>query len=192
MVHNEKSETVKEDKDFINKSHLKIIAIILVIILFDTLFIMFYKFDTGPSTGNVKISVLPAVQEIKKGQEFNVNISIDPGNKQISAAQFNLIFSSSAINIKNVMESSFLNYGNAKTAFNPGTINNDKGILANVWGVIITPGASVTTRNTFVNITMSARNAGTTRIDLENVIISGPENNLYQVEILNGTVNIVE
>jgi hypothetical protein len=192
MVHNEKPGTVLKDRDFKKKSRLKITYIILIIILYITLFLMLNKSDNRASYSNVKVSVLPESQLIKKGQDIHVGISIDPGNKPISAVQFNLLFNSHVINIINVTESSFLNYGNAKTAFNQGKINNDKGILANSWGVIITPGASVSSNNTFVNITMNAKNGGISRLDLENVIISGPDDNSYQVEILNGTAYVIE
>lgn len=172
----------------IKRRYTKIIAVILLIILSVIIFIIFNILNK--SSDDVEISVLAPPRSVNKGQDFNIDIIIDPANKPVSAAQFDLIFNGSVINIRNVTDSSLFKQGSLQSIFNPGIINNSMGSLMNVWGVIITPGMNVTSKNTFVTVTMEAKNAGTSSLGLKNVIISGPGDNSYQVRILNGSINV--
>ncbi|MCX9012740.1 MAG: cohesin domain-containing protein [Candidatus Methanoperedens sp.] len=168
-----------------------IIAILLigVILLFRALFMP----GTGISTTSIpEISVNPASVVAGKGNEFNINISMNPAGNPISAVQFNLLFNSSIINIKDVTEGDFFKQGGAKTAFSSGILDKKRGALTNVWGLIITPGANATAKGTLATITIYASDAGTSQLDLTDVIISNPGNNSIQIKIINGSVGVKE
>lgn len=126
----------------------------------------------------VEININPSSQNVENGQEFLVNITIDPVNNPISAAQFDLIFNSSYIEVKNVKEGNLFKQNNAKTIFNSGIINNSKGNIINIWG-LITAKSNVTTKGTIATITIYAKNnTGTAPLDLTNVIITDPKSNV--------------
>ncbi len=136
----------------------------------------------------VEVTVNPASQVIKKGQEITINISIDPVNSPITAAQFNMLFNSSLIEVKNVTEGDLYSQNGADTIFNSGILNNTEGTLINVWGLIITPGANVTTKGDLATITIYAKDAGVSLINLTSVIVSDPDSQAAQVNITNGSI----
>ncbi len=138
----------------------------------------------------VELSVYPASKVVKKGQEFSINISIDPVNNSISAAQFNLLFNSSFVEVRNVTEGNLLKQNGAATVFNPGVFNNSRGTLTDVWGLIITPGANITAKGILATITMYAKDTGISRLNITNVIISNPKSNPVQTHITNGSTNV--
>jgi hypothetical protein len=135
-----------------------------------------------------EISVDPALQAVQKGEEFSINISINPADAPILAGQFNLLFDNSVIDIKKVTEGDLFKQGGAKTAFNSGTLDKKRDILINVWGLIIKPGANVTKKGSLATITMYANNSGTSKLNLSGVIISDPGGNSIRIKITNGSV----
>lgn len=140
----------------------------------------------------VEIGIYPASKIIEKGQDFTVNVSVDPVGSPITGAQFNLLFNSSFVEVKNVSEGNLFKQKGAITLFNPGTLNNSEGSLINVWDLIIVSGANVTTKGTLATITMNARKTGTAGIDLSHVIVSDPASNATQVNVANSSVKIVQ
>jgi len=81
--------------------------------------VFFSIFDIGAALP-VEISVQTPSLIIGKGQEFNVNISINPVNNPISGGQFNLVFNSSLATIKNVSEDTLFKINGAKPCSIPG------------------------------------------------------------------------
>ncbi|MDO8725723.1 MAG: PGF-pre-PGF domain-containing protein [Candidatus Methanoperedens sp.] len=138
----------------------------------------------------VEVSVTSDIQIGEVGQDFSINISIDPFNNPITGAQFNLLFDSSVLEIKSITEGNLFNQNGANTAFNSGILNNSDGTLINVWGLIITPGANVTTKANISTITMNAKNTGSSRLNLTHMIVSDPDSNALEVNIINGSVSI--
>lgn len=139
----------------------------------------------------VGISIDPTAQVVEEGQDFSINISIDPSNNYITAAQFNLIFNSSYLEVKSVTEGNLFKHEGANTTFNSGILNNSRGALINVWGLIITPGANVTTKDTIAMITLHAKASGNSQLNLTNVIVSYPDSQAAQVNLSNGSVSVV-
>ncbi|HEY9205711.1 MAG TPA: PGF-pre-PGF domain-containing protein [Candidatus Methanoperedens sp.] len=137
-----------------------------------------------------EISINPAYQSIENGQEFNIDILIDPVNNPITGAQFNLNFDNSLVNIKNVSEGNLFKQNGTTTAFNSGSPNNADGTLINVWGLIIIPGSNVSTKGTLATILMTATGEGMSALNLSNVIISDPASQEVQVNITNGSVDV--
>jgi len=138
----------------------------------------------------VEVNVTSDIQSVESGQDLIINISIDPFNNSVTGAQFNLLFNSSILEIINITEGSLFNQNGANTAFNSGIIDNSDGTLINVWGLIITPGANVTTKANIATITMTAKNAGSSRLNLTHVIVSDPDSQALDVNIINGSVSV--
>jgi len=140
------------------------------------------------SASPVEINIDTPSQPVYKGQDFNINISVDPVDNPITAIQFNLLFNSSLIEVRNIKEGFLLKQKGANTIFNSGTLNNKMGTVVNVWGLIITPGASITAQGIIAGLTLNAKEAGSSKIILTNVIISNPENQAVQTVILDASV----
>ena len=140
----------------------------------------------------VEIGIYPASKIIEKGQDFTVNVTVDPVGSPITGAQFNLLFNGSFVEVKNVSEGNLFKQKGASTLFNPGILNNSDGRLINVWNLIIVPGSNVTTKGTLATITMNARKTGIAGLNLSHVIISDPGSNATQVNVANSSVKIVQ
>lgn len=154
--------------------------------------VIFVNFNTlaGADSSPVKVSINPAYQVIETGKEFNISILIDPVNKPITAVQFNLLFNSSAVEVRNVTEGELFKQSGADTIFNSGIPDNSEGRLINVWDLIITPGKNVSSKAAVAEITMYAKYAGTPLLNLTNVIISDPYSQAVQINITNGSIGI--
>ena len=137
-----------------------------------------------------QVSIDPAFQAVEKGQEFSINITIDPVNNPVAGAQFELIFDSKLLGIKNVIQGDFFRKNGITTFFSSGTPDNINGTLSNVWEVITTPGINATAKGTFVRVNMYAKNAGTINLVLINVKLSDPGGKSIPFIIKNGTITI--
>ena len=134
-----------------------------------------------------KVTVSPISQTVMKGQNFTVNISVVP-DTEIAGMQFSLRFNSSLLKAKSVSEGELFKQGGHITVFNPGTIDNEEGIVKYVYGCIIGRG-SVSTPGTFaiINITASNSKTGISHISLFH---TDPEGNPVPITIENGTVEV--
>jgi len=175
------------EKFDIRKYRAQIILIFILLLVFYGVFFIYLK----KTSNNVEIEISPGVFEIEKGEKFQVNILINPDNNPVTSLQFNLIFNGSLINITNVSEGPFLKQHNATTIFNPGRLDQDKGVLMKVWGVITTKGRNASTTNHFAIITMVAKDKGISKLELDNVMAGGPKGKSYNVVITNGSAIII-
>ena len=134
------------------------------------------------------VSVSAPISPVSHGQQFTVNITVQPNNA-IAGAQFSLSFNPSLVIINSVTEGNLLNQGAANTYFMTGTINNTVGTLTNVAGAIITPGQTVSAAGIFAVITMTASSSsGTCPLTLSNVVIGDINGNSLSVNVANGQV----
>jgi hypothetical protein len=134
------------------------------------------------------VTVSVPAQPVSHGQQFTVNIVMQPNNA-IAGAQFSLSFNPSLVSINSVTEGNLFNQGGANTYFMAGTINNAAGTLTNVGGAIITPGQTVSTTGTFAVITMTASSSsGTCPLSLSNVVAGDINGNSISINIVNGQV----
>lgn len=175
----------------LRKFRVKIILIFLLLLVFGEDLLIYYPIHLKKTSDSVEIQISPGVLEIEKGENFKVNVLIDPDNKPVSSLQFNLIFNDSLINIINVTEGPFLKQHNGTTIFNPGKLDPDKGILMKVWGLITTKGVNASASNNFAIITMAAKDTGISKLELDNAVAGGPEGKSYNVTITNGSVKII-
>lgn len=159
-------------------------------IFFLTILFLFCRIAAG-SAIPVEVGVQANSLFIEKGQEFKINISIDPNTNPISGAQFSLVFNKSLAKIKNISEGNLLKINGAKTLFNYVVPKNRTGNRINVWGLIITPGESVAKENNLTQITFISNATGTFRLELTNVIICNPESISLKTNISNLSLNII-
>ena len=136
----------------------------------------------------VIVTVSAPTQPVSQGQQFTVNITVQPNNS-IAGIQFSLSFNPALVSINSVTQGNLLNQGGANTYFTAGTINNTAGTLTNVAGAITTPGQTVSAAGTFAVITMTASSvSGTCPLTLSNVIVGDINGNSLTVNMVNGQV----
>jgi hypothetical protein len=134
------------------------------------------------------VTVSAPAQPVSQGQQFTVNITVQPNNS-IAGVQFSLSFNPSLVSINSVTQGNLLNQGGTSTYFTAGTINNIAGTLTNVAGAITTPGQTVSAAGTFAVITMTASSgSGTCPLTLSNVIVGDINGNSLTVNVVNGQV----
>jgi len=140
-----------------------------------------------PSTA---VNVSPASQTIGFGETFDIEITVDPV-EDIAGAQLNLDFNASLITVNTVSEGNLLKQGGCSTYFSSGTIDNVAGTVTDIYGVITTPGCSVSTYGTFVILHCTAKMMkGTSPIDLLSVVVGDPGGSEVPIQINNGSVVI--
>jgi hypothetical protein len=138
-----------------------------------------------------KLTVMPSSKTVTFGQDFTLNISIDPKGTGIAGAQLNIAFNKSILRINDIIEGNLFKQDGASTLFNGGVIvNNTKGTVENIYAAII--GASnVTTKGTFIKINATAIAAsGISGFDLSNIKISDPQGDPIVYNLTNGMIKI--
>ncbi len=159
----------------------KFIAIILAIIALAAI--------AAAEPAEVKIE--SAYKLVEKGQNFTVNISIDPNGTAIAGAQLNLEFNNSRINIivnetpVNVVledgtvvtinnrsastEGDLFAKNGLRSFFNPGTVGS--GIMENVFSAIL-GNFSTQEKGDLINITLFAVTNETSELNISNLKIA--------------------
>jgi len=136
------------------------------------------------------VSVFPSSQTVSQGETFTIAIFVEP-DRDIAGMQFSLKFNGSLISVKTVSEGELLKKSGLNTFFNEGNINNEDGIVSDVYGCILGKG-NVSESGYFALINATAISPGTSYIELKNVKISDPEGNYVPVIVENGTVMIIQ
>ena len=136
------------------------------------------------------VSVSPSSQTVSQGETFTVAIFVEP-DRDIAGVQFSLKFNGSLISVKTVSEGELLKKSGLNTFFNEGKINNEDGIISDVYGCILGKG-NVSESGYFALINATALSPGTSYIELKNVKICDPEGNYVPVIVENGTVMIIQ
>jgi hypothetical protein len=142
------------------------------------------------AAGTAIVSVSAPSQPVSSGNQFTINIIVQP-NTAIAGAQFNLSFNPSLVSVNSVTEGNLFTQGGASTYFMPGTINNTTGSVTGVAGAIITPGKTVSTTGTLAVITMTAGTSkATSTLTLSNVIVGDINGQSVSVSVVNSQVVI--
>jgi len=145
---------------------------------------------TGVALAYSNVSVFPSSQTVSQGETFTIAIFVEP-DRDIAGVQFSLKFNGSLISVKTVSEGELLKKSGLNTFFNEGKINNEDGIISDVYGCILGKG-NVSESGYFALINATALSPGTSYIELKNVKISDPEGNYVPVIVENGTVMIIQ
>lgn len=138
----------------------------------------------------VNMNIDPPQQNMNVGDQFSLNIQIDPQGTTVAGIQADIRFNPAVLQVVKVVEGNFLNRGGS-TFFNSGTINNNNGEVNNIaTGVLYVGGQN--SIGTFVTINFKAIAEGNSQIDIVNPLISDPDNNKVDSAIQNGVVYIMQ
>jgi len=166
-----------------NRNYFKILILIPILALASYLPII-----PVSAASPVIVTVSPPMQPLSHGQQFTVDINVQPNNA-IAGAQFNLTYNPLLVSINSVTEGNLFNQGGAATYFMAGTVNNTAGTLTNVADVITTPGQTDSSPGTLAVITMTASSAsGTCPLTLSNVVVGDINGISLAVTLVNGQI----
>ncbi|MCD4822375.1 MAG: hypothetical protein K8R11_10000 [Methanococcoides sp.] len=131
----------------------------------------------------------PSSQVVAPGETFTIDIFVSP-DVDIAGMQFDLLYDGSKFQITDVNEGNLFKQSGMGTFFVAGSINSDQ--INDAYGCIL--GASDTsTPATFASITLAAdeQASGKSDLVLKDVIISDPNGNAVDIEIMNTEVIIL-
>ncbi|WP_406660515.1 cohesin domain-containing protein [Methanolobus sp. ZRKC3] len=147
-----------------------------------------FMLATGASAETV-ISISPEKLQIDENGAFTLEITIT-SDLAITGTELQLSYDPELISVTGISEGSFLKQGDGSTIFSKGDIDNEQGIVTNVYGVIMGK-ETILEPGTFASIEFSAGDvAGISEIELNNVIVSNSAGASLPVEINNGKVLI--
>lgn len=163
---------------FIQKGNACFIMILLILFLFsDSLVIA----DQPMSN---MVSVI-AENETITSDSFIINITCNPG-EPIKSFEFDLDFDQTLFSVCSVSEGDF--FSGFDTFFNAGTINNESGVVTDVYGLIVGPG-TVESTGVLVSITCDVISEGSGDVALSTVGLTN-ETSYLSVTGVNDTVII--
>jgi hypothetical protein len=145
---------------------------------------------TAFAAPDTAVTVEPDSQSVGTGATFTVDIYVVP-DTAIAGMQCYLSFNASLLQANSVTEGNLLDQGGASTYFMSGTIDNVAGTISGIAGAITTPGSSVSGAGTFATISFTAgMTAGTSAIDLSNVIVGNTAGQPVPITVTDGEVII--
>jgi hypothetical protein len=139
------------------------------------------------AAGSTTVKVDLLSQTISSGSTFTINIACVP-SQSIKAFELQVVFNPSLLKANSVAKGNIFN--SYSTFFNPGSIDNVKGTITDVYDLILGKGMT-SSSGTLVTISFTAKStSGTSTINLKNV---GVTNDLRYVPITitNGSVQII-
>lgn len=142
-----------------------------------------------PTPEVTTINITPSTKTVLPGP-FTVNVTVET-EVLIAGVQFDLCFDPSLVRANNVTEGNLLKQDGANTYFYSGTIDNAAGTITYVASAIATPGETVSTPGVVATIQMTAKSAaGTSTLDLSNVIVGDINGNSVAIAVNDGSVRI--
>lgn len=139
----------------------------------------------GGFGGNATVSVQPSSQTVEKGETFIISVYIEP-DEAIIGATFNVLsYDASLIHANSVTEGNlFNNY----LMFNPGNIDNENGMITDVY-LITEKGKHKS--GTLVDIEFTAQQElGISDLNLQGVFVANENNMPLILDINDGSVTI--
>ena len=135
-----------------------------------------------------QISVVPSNQTVSKGENFTVNISVDPEGSEVFGASYHLHFNNMVLNATDQTNGPFLSQDGADTNVAPNEISNTIGVIK--YGEVRTGVTyGVTNHSILATITFKATESGTSSLKLSEVKLSGPFAQPIPY-VLNGTCDV--
>jgi Cohesin domain. len=156
-----------------------------------SIFLFILVFGCFNSTATY-VTLEPSTQIVTSGDDFTVDVLINP-DKGIAGLQFDIEFDNSKIQVDKVSKGGFLDSSGTPSFTNYGNIDNNAGIVSDIYGVVLGP-SSILKSGSFASITMTAKEqaTSTSTICLKNVIISDSSGQPIDVFIKNTTLTINE
>ena len=138
---------------------------------------------------NPTVSISTGDYSVHRNRNFTVNISLDP-TVPIQGLQSDLSFDSTLVSVVSVTEGNLLTQGGASTYFSQGDIDNAKGTITGMSGIIL-EGGPVSTPGIFATIQMTSKNdAGTSSLSLSNVKTTNIESKSEPTLVNDGRVTV--
>lgn len=138
-----------------------------------------------------QISVVPAYQEVTKGENFTVDIYVDPEGNETAGADFILRFNNTLLNATSLSKGTFFSGFTTDDTYGKG-INNTTGTVD--YGEVIWPytGTGVTTPGTIITITFQAiaEEDGVSEVVFNKVTLGDPGGVIITTNISNGNVSV--
>jgi hypothetical protein len=142
--------------------------------------------NTSRTENTTIMEVLPAETTVTNNKGFTLNISCTPGTP-IKSFEFKISFNPYLLRAVSVTEGNI--FDGYLTFFNDGTIDNNAGMINDVYGLIVGTG-NVTEPGNFVSISFKSRNAsGTSEIHLLNAGVTN-EWKYVSLATANGNVTV--
>jgi len=139
-----------------------------------------------------QISVEPSRLEVSQGENFTVNIMVNPVGSEVMSAQYDLHFDNTLLNVVDQSEGTFLSHDGASTIKIQNNIDNIGGWVE--YGETRTGVTNgVTTSGILASITFQAMaEQGVSELHLKDVKVSDPDAKpVVSIEVNNGTCNII-
>ena len=141
------------------------------------------------SASAAHISVVPAFQTVSTGENFSVDIYVDPEGSEVFGAQYELHFNNSLLNATKQEKGPFLSQDGASTNIYVNKTNNTLGVTE--YGEArIGVDYGVTSPGVLATITFRAMEPGICSLNLTNVKLSDPYANPIPANISNGSVEV--
>ena len=166
-----------------------LVSAVAIIVISISAQICFAALTSIGSEARPIISVEPSYIKVSPGENFTVNITVDPNGNEIAGADYILRFDNALLNATSLTKGTFFSGFNNMT-YGEG-INNTAGKID--YGEYIIGGGSVTEPGTLTTITFQVVGEhGVGRLDFETVTLSNSSGyGFSNVTINNGTVEIV-
>ncbi|MEA1905618.1 MAG: CARDB domain-containing protein [Euryarchaeota archaeon] len=127
--------------------------------------------------------------DVSIGDTFEIDITVDPQGNSVSGAQYDLTFDPAILQVVKQTKGNFLSQDGASTIEATNKFNNTIGKIEYDEGRIADDG--VTVAGVLATITFEAVSAGSTDLELSNMMVSDPDAILISVVVLNdGKVNV--
>ena len=134
------------------------------------------------------VSVEPSYLQVLQGQNFTVNITVDPAGAEVMGAQYTLYFNNS-LNATNQEKGEFLSQDGASTNVFVNEINNT--LCYTKYGEArIGVDYGVVREGTLSNVTFKAIKSGIVHLNFSDVKLSAPNAQPIPVSVCNGTCEI--
>ena len=139
-----------------------------------------------------QISVVPSFQTVSTGENFSVNISVDPEGSEVFGAQYELHFNNTLLNAISQTQGPFLSQDGASTSVVKYDINNTLGWVKYGEMRIGTGVGGVTNPSVLATVTFQAiaEEDGVSELNFTVVKLSDPGINPIATEVKNGTVSV--
>jgi PGF-pre-PGF domain-containing protein len=142
-----------------------------------------------PSIAETTVSIIPSQSNINAGENFSIDINIDP-DETFVGAQMNILFDEELISASKLEESELFADSGLYYIFNSGTIDNSHGFINDIFAVTL-GGSGIRYEGNFIHIDMQAGDkAGNCNIRLENVLLSNSEGIAIPISTNNVDVKI--
>jgi len=159
-----------------------IVTAIAIALLFISSFI-----QTSLAIPGAMISVKPSDLNVSPGEEFTVNITVDPDGVEIGGVQYDLYFDPDLLNATSQTKGTFLSQDGVSTMIMTNAIINGKAEYSELRKEV---DYGVTTSGVLATITFKAIKPGTSSLSLSYVVLSNPVGEQIDVSVNDGTCDI--